>query len=60
MFWVIHLTGTNGDIMMWACNDMDHVDAYVKLSSLHHTDYAVIKGERIKNFEKVCGSCNDR
>lgn len=50
MFWVIHLTETDGDIMMWSCKTMKDVDDYIDLTGLHKTEYAVIEGERIKNF----------
>ena len=50
MFWVIHLTKTDGDIMLWACKTMKEVDSYVNTLGLHKTEYAVIKGERVKNF----------
>jgi len=56
MLWVIHITETDGEIMMWACKTMKDVETYVDLVGLDSVDYAIIKGERTKNFGKICGT----
>jgi len=50
MYWVIHLTETDGDVMLWPCKTLQDVHIYVKLQNLHSTDYAVIEGLKIKDF----------
>jgi hypothetical protein len=60
MFWVIYLTETDGEIMMWACNTMKEVDDHVKVIGLGETDYAIMKGIRVKNFERVCGQKKEK
>jgi len=51
MYWVIHLTETDGDVMLWPCKTFTDIRAYVKLQNLHATDYAVIEGVKIKDFD---------
>ena len=50
MFWVIHLTETDGDVMLWPCKDMTEVKKYVQQAGLHILDYAVIEGLKLKDF----------
>ena len=50
MFWVIHLEETDGDIMMWPCKTMQEVEDYAAMTKLHRTDYAIVHGEKIKDF----------
>jgi len=52
MFWVIHLTETDGDVVLWPCETLTDVHVYVKLQNLHAVDYAVIEGLKIKDFDK--------
>jgi hypothetical protein len=53
MFWVIHLTETDGNIILWACLTMEDVEAYVKQTNLHALDYSIIEGVRIKDFNNT-------
>ena len=51
MYWVIHLTETDGDVMLWPCKTLSDVRVYVQFQNLHATDYAVIEGLKIKDFD---------
>ena len=47
--------------MMWACKTMKEVDEHVTMMNLHRTDYAIIYGNRVKNFGAyVCEKENGR
>ena len=50
MLWVIHLSETDGQIILWPCKDMEEVEDYVQMCNLHRYDYAIIRGERLKRF----------
>lgn len=50
MLWIIHLTETDGDIMLWPCRDGDELRDYIKEYNLHSEDYAIIEGVRHKDF----------
>lgn len=50
MFWVIHLTETDGDVALWPCESPEKVAWYVDHMKLHMNDYAVIEGNRLKDF----------
>jgi hypothetical protein len=52
MYWVIHLTETDEDVVLWPCKTLPDVHIYVKVEKLHSMDYAVIKGLKIKDFGK--------
>lgn len=53
MYWVIHLSETDGDVMIWPCKDGDEIDSYVSFMKLHRGDYAIIEGLRLKDFGQV-------
>lgn len=50
MFWVIHLTETDGDVALWPCESPEKIKWYVNQMKLHNNDYAVIEGDRLKDF----------
>ena len=50
MFWVIHLTETDGDVALWPCASREQLEWYIKEYNLHMNDYAVIEGDRLKDF----------
>ncbi len=52
-YWVIHLTETDGDIVLWPCRSGKDIDDYISLMELHREEYAIIKGELLKNFENI-------
>ena len=51
MYWIIYQTETDGEIMMWPCQTPEEVSEYATRWGLHITDYAVIKGEKLKDFD---------
>ena len=53
MYWVVHLTETDGDIMLWPCKDGAEVESYLNLMQLHREDYAIIEGLKLKDFNNV-------
>ncbi len=53
MYWVIHLTETDSGITLWPCKSKKDVDDYVVLANLHREDYAIIKGDILKDFSHI-------
>ena len=50
MLWVIHLTETDGDVVLWPCASREQLEWYINEYKLHMNDYAVIEGDRLKDF----------
>ena len=50
MLIVIHLTETDGEILMGCCNDQCQVEEYIAYHALPPEDYAVVKGSILKGF----------
>lgn len=53
MYWVIHLTKTDDNIMMWPCFDGEEINNYINTMRLHREDYAILEGTKLKSFDNV-------
>lgn len=53
MYWIIHLTETDGDIMLWPCKDGKEIENYLTKMKLNREDYAIIEGQKLKDFNHV-------